>query len=271
MRLEAAVAHAKRYPFTLLEHSFLFLNGAVFPLEAFHSEHALEGVVFDGKEKKSIRAMMAANGVNQALLAAPLTPVIAAGSNASPERLTNKYGAQPFDVAIPALRVTLHDLVPVYSAHLAAYGSVPATLQYCPGARAKMFVTWLNQSALARLHETEALGLNYDFAWLEAARFESEHGVSMTGASSYVSRRGCFAPDAQPIRLSMFPVSDCALSVLSQVEMLQLVHARFGHTGTLEQFVQETIADQGLRLRRTSLMAEFGQPFAFPKTVFNGP
>ena len=59
-------------------------------------------------------------------------PVLALGSNQSPAQLIRKYeglGLGP----IPVVRARLADFDVVYSAHVARYGSIPATLRPCPG------------------------------------------------------------------------------------------------------------------------------------------
>ena len=71
------------------------------------------------------------------------TPVLAIGSNQSPIRLSQKFGHAPRH-RIPVQRAELHGFDVVFSAHIAAYGSVPAMLQLSPGARMSIAVTWLD-------------------------------------------------------------------------------------------------------------------------------
>src|SRR4051794_32396637 len=59
------------------------------------------------------------------------TPVLAYGSNASPESLGWKFPDER-DAMVPLVRGRLRDLDVVYSSHIAIYGSVPATLHRSP-------------------------------------------------------------------------------------------------------------------------------------------
>ena len=74
------IAHAKSYPFPSPDHSFLYANGRT---------EALTGSKFDRTGR---------------------TPVLAAGSNQSPEQIHRKYGDMTGEVVIPAQRGRLHDV-----------------------------------------------------------------------------------------------------------------------------------------------------------------
>ena len=104
------IRHAKSYPFPVPGESFLYDNGVTRALEP-------ERMVRDGR-----------------------TPVLAAGSNQSPEQIHRKFGDMAGDVVVPSQRGRLHDFDVVYAAHLARYGSVPATFQASPGTLVTVFV-----------------------------------------------------------------------------------------------------------------------------------
>src|SRR3546814_20831446 len=57
--------------------------------------------------------------------------------------------------AIPVTRTWLGDHDVVYSAHVTRYGSLSATLHRAPGTRVQVYVTWLTEAQLPRMHETE--------------------------------------------------------------------------------------------------------------------
>ena len=69
-------------------------------------------------------------------------PVLAVGSNQSPEQLIRKFGDANLGT-IPVIRATLTDFDIVYSPHVSAYGSIPTTLRHSPGTRVTLFVNWL--------------------------------------------------------------------------------------------------------------------------------
>lgn len=126
--------------------------------------------------------------------------VIASGSNASPDRLAIKFAdhAHLLSDPIPVTQAQLHDFDSVYSAHFSGYGSIPATLAHAPGAMAEVFVTWLTDAQLNRMHETEAVGVNYDFVKLTDIRLLNEYGGGFTQAHAYMSKRGCLNKDGEP-------------------------------------------------------------------------
>ena len=83
---------ALNYPYAAIEEDFLFTDGAAIELE-------------DDSFLNNRQA------------------VLAVGSNRSPEQLVRKFGKNE---TIPVTKATLRDYDVFYSAHIAAYGSIPA-------------------------------------------------------------------------------------------------------------------------------------------------
>jgi hypothetical protein len=135
-------------------------------------------------------------------------PVAAIGSNASPGQLTRKFGGERFtdpsspDGQVPVLRAELDDVDVVYGAHLASYGSLPATLLDAPGATAQVFITWLTPRQLARMNETEGLGDAYQLRRLEGVRC---HGRDVGPALAYVTVEGACLLGGHPLGLTAVP------------------------------------------------------------------
>jgi hypothetical protein len=134
-------------------------------------------------------------------------PVAAIGSNASPGQLSRKFGGVRFadpaspDGQVPVLRAELDDVDVVYGAHLASYGSLPATLLDAPGATAQVFITWLTPAQLDRMNETEGLGYAYQLRGLEGARC---HDREVGPVMSYVTVDGACLLGGSPLGLSAF-------------------------------------------------------------------
>ncbi|MFQ5765155.1 MAG: hypothetical protein ACE5GT_09510, partial [Rhodospirillales bacterium] len=102
-------------------------------------------------------------------------PVLAVGSNQSPEQLIRKFkdsGLGP----IPVIRARLADFDIVYSSHVAAYGSIPAMLRHSPGTRVTLFVNWLTPAQETLMHATETATANYDFGKLDGIELSLEAG-----------------------------------------------------------------------------------------------
>lgn len=179
-------------------------------------------------------------------------PVLAAGSNASPQQLARKFG--PHAGAIPVLRALLYDRVVVYSAHFSSYGAVPATLAEAPGSASLVFVTWLDESQLEVMHASEATGRNYDFVELEMTA-EVDRVGRIERAFAYLSRAGPLRLRARPVRLAEIPTAACPWPALFQAALLRLLHRRLAADRSYEAFVAELVRDEAYRARATRALA----------------
>ena len=219
------LALAKSYPFAAPTQSYLFRGGAAAP-----SDPALSAPdCYDGR-----------------------TAVIAHGSNRSPDQLLRKFGAS---AEIPVTRAWLADYDVVFSAHVTGYGSIAANLQYAPGVRACVFVTWLTAGQLTRMHETELGGENYFYGCLEGIDLALELGPlgGLREARVYLSTRGCVAVRGRPLGLAA-------------VEARGRTHAAYAQDGVQEEVrrrhrVDEEL-DDGSRMTRSTSSSI---PSAFPE------
>ena len=163
------VAHALSYPFDPPTESYLFSHGR-------------------------------AQAIVGALDLAGRLPVIAAGSNASPTRLAQKFGSAG-DTVIPVETATLPDHVAAYSAHVARYGSIPATMHPEPGAAAAIHLTWLDAEQCERMHESESIGLNYGFYRLSGLTLKTAAGRTLDHAYASITLRGALHVAGRPTSL----------------------------------------------------------------------
>ncbi|MGB0670829.1 MAG: hypothetical protein ACPGNT_04985 [Rhodospirillales bacterium] len=181
-------------------------------------------------------------------------PVIAAGSNQSPEQLTRKFDGQGLGpvYAVPAW-LSHYDCV--YSAHITAYGSIPATLWLSPGTRVRIFLLWLDEAQLTRLHATEALGHNYDYGDLSGLTLEPAIGPAPTWAGAYLSLAGALAPDGEPFALAEIPAEGRRFPALGQRDIQAKVRALL-REGEEEPFIRENIASSEKRAKRRAALAD---------------
>lgn len=191
------------------------------------------------------------------------TPVLAIGSNQSPERLAQKFGHDASHV-IPVQRARLEDFDVVYSAHVASYGAIPAMLQVSPGARVAVAVTWLDDTQLEIMHETEIAAANYGFAALEDVRVHLDTGEVEERAFAYVSSRGHLAHDGAPVALAAIACEGRRYPALSTAEMLERVRARVAPDLDADAFVHRLVDDAGYRAEVTRRIAEDAVAFAHP-------
>ena len=152
-------------------------------------------------------------------------PVVAAGSNRSPEQLGRKFdGTGLGDIPVSLAELEGSDCV--YSAHVAAYGAMPATLRECPGVRVFTAVTWLDDEQLNRMHETESLGRDYAFEIFTPVNLITRHGLKIDKAHRYRSLHGPFVPEDRPIALADVRAEGRVWPAWTQWRALSHVHRR---------------------------------------------
>ena len=166
------IRHAESYPFARPACSYLFKDGGMRPLPP----DACAGRL----------------------------PIIASGSNASPERLFAKFGKIE---TIPVTRAELRHFAVVFAGHFTAYGAIPATLCPHPGACTQVWITWLTSPQLTVMHRSEGvIGCReavqrYDYVELVGIDLRPEHMEPVDRAGAYLSRR-MFAPSGEAIRFA---------------------------------------------------------------------
>lgn len=211
------VEKAKRYPFAEEIRSYLFVDG---------EDRALDDAGhLDGR-----------------------IPVIASGSNASPARLKEKYGASAN--AIPVTRARLDGFARVYSAHFAIYGSIPATLCPLAGFAETVAITWLTEAQAERMHETESIGANYGFYRLTHLQLSPEIGGTVEEAFAYISLPGALHFGDAPTRLED----------RSQADMLAHARDLLAPDMAIDAFIAEVIDDERVRQRRKQEIRAYGRP-----------
>jgi len=218
----ARLALAKGYPYPAPDESYLFRDGAV---------HAVDGADFRGR-----------------------TPVIAHGSNRSPEQLARKFGhLNGKHSEIPVTFVWLHDYDVVYSAHIAGYGAVTSTLHAAAGCRVRVAVNWLDDAQLERMHETEG---NYGFGHLKGVEAAAEAGPRdlRDRITMYLSNHGCLADSGRPLALAAVPAEARPHRAHSQEQTLELLRRRLEPETPLDAFILKSIACGETRRDRVARM-----------------
>lgn len=228
------IAHAKAYPFTIPQNSYILTADGERP--------------FSGAPHHPGRH-----------------PVIASGSNASPERLMAKYTDHPdlLHDAIPVERAQLHDFDAVYSAHIAGYGAIPATLSHAPGTIADVFITWLTDPQLEHMHQTEAVGVNYDYVKLTGILLLCSCGAGLTTAYAYVSRRGCLNKNAKPVPLAAISATGRQWPAMTEAEALDFTRSRFAPEQEINTFIRQHIESDETRAERTQHLSADALPLGW--------
>lgn len=236
--LPPEIARAFGYPFDPPGHGFLFAAGrglrfvadGADPLDDAMVE--LDGAVISAGE--ALRRLCAdAGGTEQR------TAVVGYGSNASPQRLLEKYGDGP-DSVIPVLRCRLHDHDVVYATHIATYGSLPAGLYASPGTVAHVSVSFLTDRQLEIMHASE--GDNYHFAVLPGV-LDVDGVGEVEGAAAYITTHGVYGYGGAPVALAKVRADQRRFVAREQADMLEELCGHLGEGTALHDFILRAVRD----------------------------
>jgi hypothetical protein len=218
-----ALARALAYPFSVPRDSYVYLDGAPVPWE---DRPPVE-------EADRVR-------------------VLSYGANATVEALRAKLGAG----VVPVRRAMLGDFDAVYSAHISPYGAIPAALQRSPGTRVTVFVLSLTAAQLAQLHPTEP---NYRFVELAGLDLRTA-GETLPEVAAYVSRHGCLRLDDGEVAVAAVAAERRRFPALAETEVLDRVRTLLAPDRSLEEFVDENVAEPELAARRTAVLRADARP-----------
>ncbi len=180
-------------------------------------------------------------------------PVLAVGSNQSPEQLVRKFSGSGLG-PIPVIRARLKDFDIVYSPHVASYGSIPATLGHSPGTTVSLFVNWLTPEQEKRMHETEVSTGNYHFGKLDDIDLDLDPGPALTSAFVYVGRRGAFLCDGVPVALRAIHAENRCWPALHQEEIQRHARDVTAPEQSLDAFILAAVENASVRKERTEAM-----------------
>lgn len=237
---DALLRLAKGYPYAAPAGSYLYRDGA---------SRALSGALDPD-------------------LTAGRVPVIAHGSNRAPEQLHRKFGhLEGAASEIPVTRAWLADHDVVYSAHMTRYGSISATLHEAPGTRVQVYVTWLTEAQLPRMHETEIGAGNYGYGRMSGLDLAVEGGPRLTAAFAYLSVHGCLAdPEAAqaPLALAAVPAESRVHRAVDQEAALAVLHQAHHAEIDLDAMILANIKKAELRRRLVEALQHSAVPWSVP-------
>lgn len=191
------------------------------------------------------------------------TPVLACGSNGAPSQLARKY--EKFsNYSIPVTAAKLQDICCSYSAHFSGYGSVAAALHVAPGAITNVHITWLNEQELKRMHETEAIGMNYRYVKIDGIDLTCAAHGAIESINAYVSLRGSLLLDGAPVTLGGINCRNACFPVMDQLAVQSRLCDSFAPGMDLHDFIRQNITDAKIRTERTARLARQAQVFDHP-------
>lgn len=194
------------------------------------------------------------------------TPVLAIGSNQSPQRLLQKFGHDASHV-IPVQRARLADFDVVYSAHISSYGAVPAMLQGSPGASVSIAVTWLDDIQLQIMHDSEISASNYAFVEMSRVQLTLDDGNVERMAYAYVSNRGHLRHEDTPLALAVIECAGRRYPALTTEQALERVRARVAPGMDPDAFIHRLVDNLHYRRQVTRMLAEDAEAFSHPVRV----
>ncbi len=209
---------AKTYPFSAPDHSYLFTAGEARPL----TRETCDERLFRGRR-----------------------PVLAHGSNRSPDQLRRKYGST---AEIPVTVGWLEDYDVVYSAHVTQYGAIASTLHHVPGARVRVGVNWLTDTQLEWMHKTEGPS-TYCHGLLKGVSLLKEVGPAsqLTDLEVYLSTNGCLSRHGSAIGMAAIEAVGRPHDALHQEEVLQHVRDRYRAGSDVDDMILRKIRYNKLR------------------------
>ena len=225
---EHLIDRALAYPYAIPETSYVFQHGEALP--------------FTGRMSVAKR-----------------TPVLCIGSNQSPEQLARKFPqSDGWDRPIPMLHGWLENHDIVYAAHFARYGALPATLARVKGTRVSIFVAYLDDKQLVKMHVSEGLGQNYDFIKLRCDGLILDDHPTPDQLHGYVSRKGVLAPDGAPVALEAIKAENRKLAVMNERDALNLA-LKLADAGTIEEAVPRLATEGEFRGQATDRLVAFAK------------
>lgn len=215
--------NAIEYPFAQLDYDFFFFNGKCVPIQELNIERP-------GQSRLKTPGQMSIDAYASARSVRPddaWCALLVSGSNAAPQQLLRKvrlFGS--FNAIVVQGEVS--DFLPVYSAHAASYGAIPATLLDQEGARARLPCILVPRSLLPALHRSERIGRNYDFFEIATSFKANRTGAPVQELHAYLSRYGALGLP-EPRRLSAFEADAAGpWPACTQREILREVSERLG-------------------------------------------
>jgi hypothetical protein len=186
-------------------------------------------------------------------------PVLASGSNMSPERLAEKYPYLSEPIAV--VRARVQDFDSVYAAHVTSYSAIASTPFPSPGTVAHLAVLWLREQEILAMHETEALGNHYAYGRFDGIDIQLESGERLTSAFTYVTLRGALTRDGVPIPLAALSADNRRWPALDESAVLALVRDRLEPGTDLDDFIRASCEASALRLKRSDDLTRDALPF----------
>ncbi|NHK28405.1 hypothetical protein FF098_010855 [Parvularcula flava] len=240
---------ALSYPFAVPVDSYVYVDGHAMALTDTTSADMMAWIVSHRGERRTLGDVVHQTAHADMALDR-LTPVVAAGSNASPMQLLRKF-QQRKDIIVPVLKMPVRDWSVTYARHIAPYGSIPASLEQAPGETTQLFVNFLDEEAMEGMHGTESIGTYYQLAEVSLPKADTAPWAAGMKAHAYNSHTGHL-----PFRPEALETTDTRYPPRSQWQMQDIVIDLLGEDVSVMEFIAQNFSDEKLRLEREKRLIE---------------
>ena len=219
---DTLLERALQYPYSAPINSFVFTQGTAIPIDSWLANHH-----YDCWQQALLS--------QQHLCGEEFIPVIAYGSNRSPAQLRKKYGRN-INTPIISIAAILHHHDIVRSAHFTSYATLAATILPAANTKVEVFVQYLSPNNLNQLHQTEALGHNYDYISFPADCI-SIAAQPVTGAMIYQGLHGHLQRRHQAVAFAELSAQNRSLPEANQADILRQVHEHLEPQSSFEDWL----------------------------------
>lgn len=237
---EDRLARAKGYPYDIPKGSYILFEGKVV---------TERGYAVNDMDKR--------------------TPVLAYGSNASPEQLKRKFAKTLDKELIPVLKVVLPGFDVVYSARLSSYGAIPAALASSKGTVLETFVTYLTDRQLRVMHKTEVSKTPaknaYQFGRLSGLTAMVDRVGLAESLYVYHSLYGGLDRDGGLVAYEEVTAQNRSLLAVAHADMLAIVHRDLDGEGDIDDFILGVGDDAEARLAHSDALRASAIPIRLPR------
>ena len=181
-------------------------------------------------------------------------PVLAIGSNRSPEQLFRKFGPH---ARIVVERVWLHGYDVVYAARFSRYGAIPATLWKAKDVSTEVAITWLTDAQVEKMHRTEGVGRSYEIKTIEPECIG--HSLIQSKVVAYAATAGALFLEGRVWPLSGVHGEGRSLSAMPSPEILEKVCTYLDASSKTADFVRHVQAVPEFRHRCLDRLKTIGR------------
>ncbi|NBX18850.1 MAG: hypothetical protein EBR09_15970 [Proteobacteria bacterium] len=231
-QLADTIALGMTYPYERESGSYLFVNGIPYAYESLGKDLLSDATVRAGSKVIQAETLLNELARTQKLpkpqSVSTRTPVIAYGSNAAVSALKRKFMSDKFArgwAVIPVIKAELKDFEVVHAGHFVPVnGSFPAGLAYSAGAETEVWITYLDEQEMERMHASEGIDADSPESWyaygkLDNIKIRLSNGREMNSAFVYIDNYGGLKVGGKSAALAKVPAQNKFPAVTMQAAL----------------------------------------------------